>query len=86
MSIYLRSRENKAYTLKTSSGEIPVYCHMTRGEIGRCGGGGWTLVMKINGHKVQWFSKMVNARVDISKSKSGVRWESGTQTLQFACG
>ena len=29
---------------------IPVYCHM--GNFG-CGGGGWTLAMKINGNKVQ---------------------------------
>ena len=24
------------------------------GELGDCGGGGWTLVMKIDGAKVQW--------------------------------
>ena len=37
--------------LKTDDvGEVPVYCHMT--SIGACGGGGWTLVMKIDGHKV----------------------------------
>ena len=44
-------RENKGYVLPTDSGEIPVYCHMTS-DIGECGGGGWTLVMKIDGSKV----------------------------------
>ena len=33
------------------SGKVQVYCHMT--DIPGCGGGGWTLVMKINGSKVQ---------------------------------
>ena len=35
---------------------IPVYCHMDSGglgENGECGGGGWTLVMKIDGSKVK---------------------------------
>ena len=32
------------------SGKVPVYCHMT--NHGVCGGGGWTLVMKLNGVKV----------------------------------
>ena len=31
------------------SQKIPVYCHM---ENFGCGGGGWTLPMKINGAKV----------------------------------
>lgn len=43
-------RENKAYMLPTDIGKIPVYCHMTS-DVGECGGGGWTLVMKINGNK-----------------------------------
>jgi len=43
--------ENKAYLLQTDSGEIPVYCHMTTSGLGACGGGGWTLVMKIDGTK-----------------------------------
>ena len=30
-----------------------MYCSMD-GELGDCGGGGWTLVMKIDGAKVQW--------------------------------
>ena len=34
---------------------IPVYCHMDNnglGENGECEGGGWTLVMKTDGTKV----------------------------------
>lgn len=46
-----RSRGNTAYVLQTNTGKIPVYCHMTSHGIGGCGGGGWTLVMKIDGHK-----------------------------------
>ena len=34
------------------SGKVPVYCHMTNHGLGACGGGGWTLVMKIDGNKV----------------------------------
>ncbi|XP_020614395.1 uncharacterized skeletal organic matrix protein 5-like isoform X1 [Orbicella faveolata] len=45
-------RVNKAYVLQTGGGKIPVYCHMTSQFIGACGGGGWTLVMKIDGHKL----------------------------------
>ena len=30
----------------------PVYCHMTSQGLDACGGGGWTLVMKIDGSKV----------------------------------
>ncbi|XP_068739883.1 uncharacterized skeletal organic matrix protein 5-like [Montipora capricornis] len=43
-------RLNKAYMLSTDIGKIPVYCHMTS-DVGECGGGGWTLVMKIDGNK-----------------------------------
>ncbi|XP_078351653.1 uncharacterized protein LOC144636339 [Oculina patagonica] len=39
---------NKAYLLTLGSDTIPVYCHMTA-DLGACGGGGWTLVMKMNG-------------------------------------
>ncbi|XP_020617315.1 uncharacterized protein LOC110055277 [Orbicella faveolata] len=42
---------NKAYPLKLASTTIPVYCHVTD-DLGSCGCGGWTLVMKINGSKV----------------------------------
>ena len=46
----IRSEGNKAYILQTGSVKVPVYCHMT--NLGACGGGGWTLVMKIDGAKV----------------------------------
>ena len=41
---------NKAYTLRLDNGDLPVYCSMS-GELGECGDGGWTLVMKIDGEK-----------------------------------
>lgn len=48
-----RARENKDYTLNVNSEQIPVYCHMEgTTKLDACGGGGWTLVMKINGEKV----------------------------------
>ena len=47
-----RSSENKAYLLDVGSAKIPVYCHMTKHGLDTCGGGGWTLVMKIDGTKV----------------------------------
>ena len=50
--LFTRKRENKAYLLNVESKQIPVYCHMEAAELGACGGGGWTLVMKINGSKV----------------------------------
>ncbi|XP_078351611.1 uncharacterized protein LOC144636308 [Oculina patagonica] len=39
---------NKAYQLTLGSVTLPVYCHMTN-DLGACGGGGWTLVMKMSG-------------------------------------
>ena len=50
--LFTRKRENKAYLLYVESKKIPVYCHMEAAELGECGGGGWTLVMKIDGKKV----------------------------------
>lgn len=47
-----RSRENKAYDLDVGSENIPVYCFMNDTGMGTCGGGGWTLVMKIEGTQV----------------------------------
>ena len=49
--LFIRSEGNKAYPLKLGSATFSVYCHMTN-DLGSCGGGGWTLVMKINGNKV----------------------------------
>ena len=46
----IRSEGNKAYFLQVGSVNLPVYCHMT--GLGACGGGGWTLVMKMDGAKV----------------------------------
>lgn len=53
MLLYLfsRSEGNKAYPLKLGYNVLPVYCHMTN-DLGTCGSGGWTLVMKIDGNKV----------------------------------
>lgn len=34
------------------SGKVSVYCHMSSQGLGSCSGGGWTLVMKIDGRKV----------------------------------
>ena len=47
-----RAKENAAYLLDVGSTKVPVYCHMTTHGLDACGGGGWTLVMKINGSKV----------------------------------
>ena len=50
--LFTRKRENKAYLLYVESKKIPVYCHMEAAELGARGGGGWTLVMKIDGKQV----------------------------------
>ena len=47
-----RAKENAAYLLDVGSTKVPVYCHMTTQGLDECGGGGWTLVMKIDGSKV----------------------------------
>lgn len=50
-----RFNESGNYFLNTGSEVIPVYCHMVSdgtGENGECGGGGWTLIMKIDGSRV----------------------------------
>ena len=54
-SFFTRSYGNKAYFLEMDTEKVPVYCHMTNSGLGACGGGGWTLVMKINGTKVSHF-------------------------------
>ena len=56
--IYLFSAAvDGVYYLKSNeSSEIyPVYCHMTSLS-GKCGGGGWTLVMKLDRDKVKYFT------------------------------
>ncbi|KAL9953955.1 hypothetical protein ACROYT_G041437 [Oculina patagonica] len=42
------SLKSQVFALMFGSQKIPVYCHM--GNFG-CGDGGWTLAMKIDGHK-----------------------------------
>ena len=42
---------NKGYLIQLRSSVFPIYCHMTN-DLGACGGGGWTLVMKIDGSQV----------------------------------
>ena len=51
--MFFRSTGNKAYPLRLGSSlELDVYCHMTN-DLGACNGSGWTLVMKIDGNKVE---------------------------------
>ena len=47
-----RTSENKTYMLQFGSQNFPVYCSMDGADLGDCGCGGWTLVMKIDGSKV----------------------------------
>ncbi|XP_067031596.1 uncharacterized skeletal organic matrix protein 5-like isoform X2 [Acropora muricata] len=51
--IYRESRTevNGNYLLQMPSGKVSVYCHMSSQGLGSCSGGGWTLVMKIDGRK-----------------------------------
>ncbi len=55
MHIFLlfRSLSNGIYNLKDNNSleQYDVYCHMS--EISGCGQGGWTLVMKVDGDKVE---------------------------------
>lgn len=61
-----RSEGNKAYFLQMGSGKVPVYCRMT--NLGACGGGGWTLVMKIDGAKstFRYDSKLWSNNIDFN--------------------
>ena len=34
--------------------KLPVFCYMEGDDLGECGGGGWTLVMKIDGAQVHF--------------------------------
>ena len=47
-----RAQGNRACPLQMPSGKVFVYYHMSSHGLGACGGGGWTLVMKIDGNKV----------------------------------
>ena len=54
-----------AYYLKTKEPKAALtYCHME--EISGCGGGGWTLVMKIDGAKVEKVHKTVSKILRLS--------------------
>ncbi|PFX28258.1 hypothetical protein AWC38_SpisGene7046 [Stylophora pistillata] len=35
--------------MRIGTQRFPVYCHLSRTDLGPCGAGGWTLVMKIDG-------------------------------------
>ncbi|KAL9953796.1 hypothetical protein ACROYT_G041262 [Oculina patagonica] len=60
------SQGNRAYFLQMDSGKVPVYCHMT--SLGACGGGGWTLVMKIDGAKAtfRYDSQLWSNKIDFN--------------------
>ncbi|CAH3021993.1 unnamed protein product [Porites evermanni] len=62
------SKGNKEYLLNVGSAKIPVYCHMTKHGLDACGGGGWTLVMKIDGSKgtFHYNSKLWSNKVDFN--------------------
>jgi len=47
---FFRSKQNSAYLLKVGSEKTAVFCYMT--SLGACGGGGWTLAIKMNGAQV----------------------------------
>ncbi|KAL9953704.1 hypothetical protein ACROYT_G041159 [Oculina patagonica] len=68
--IYLnhQSQGNRAYFLQMNSGKVPVFCHMTSHGLGACGGGGWTLVMKIDGAKAtfRYDSQLWSNKVDFN--------------------
>ena len=53
LSVSFSDAKHGVYKIKSPStfnGYSNVYCHMT--SLPGCSGGGWTLVMKINGKKV----------------------------------
>ena len=60
---FTRSKGNKEYLLNVGSAKIPVYCHMTKHGLDACGGGGWTLVMKIDGSKVLKLNVLTSSSV-----------------------
>jgi len=68
----LKTSENRKYLLQLPSGKIHAYCHMSNHGLGACGGGGWTLVMKIDGHKktFRFDSKLWN-------NKDGLKMSAG---------
>ncbi|XP_074630920.1 uncharacterized protein LOC141889509 isoform X3 [Acropora palmata] len=67
--IYRESRTevNGNYLLQMPSGNVSVYCHMSSQGLGSCSGGGWTLVMKIDGRKQTRRGKPIQ-----QKQKAGI--------------
>ncbi|KAL9953706.1 hypothetical protein ACROYT_G041161 [Oculina patagonica] len=63
-----KSQGNKAYLLQINSRKVPVFCHMTIHGLGACGGGGWTLVMKIDGAKAtfRYDSQLWSNKIDFN--------------------
>lgn len=55
LHLFYSGKESKAYKMIVGSEIISVYCHMVDAHPanGTCAKGGWTLVMKIDGNKVQ---------------------------------
>lgn len=70
LSLCFRAEGNRAYPLKMKNVILPVYCHLTD-DLGACGGGGWTLVMKIDGKEV--FKRSTLGRNNSSKIGQRIR-------------
>ena len=52
--------KSQVYNLSLGARRLPVYCHM--GDFG-CGGGGWTLALKMDGSKVDSFREEILPKV-----------------------
>ncbi|KAL9953771.1 hypothetical protein ACROYT_G041234 [Oculina patagonica] len=63
-----KSQGNRAYLLQINAGKVSVFCHMTIHGLGACGGGGWTLVMKIDGAKAtfRYDSQLWSNKIDFN--------------------
>ena len=78
--------------LQMDTGKLPVYCNMDGTDLGDCGGGGWTLVMKIDGTKVNAnvFKKICLNEIKSSafsvKKEMIKNWHLGLAGFQFHFG
>ena len=70
INYFFRSKQNSAYLLKIGSVKTAVFCHMT--SLGACGGGGWTLVIKMNGAQVYLTSVVLSVSPPLARFKPGV--------------
>lgn len=52
ISFFCSNSQNGPYNLQLGDEELSVYCDMNGADLGECGAGGWTLVMKTDGNKV----------------------------------